>query len=46
MRHRIAHLIGSFIGDGATRGLFLESPDNFSGPKSQSSNCNLLSLKS
>ena len=29
-----------------TRGLFLESPNNFSGPKSYSSNCNLLRLKS
>ena len=29
-----------------SRGLFLESrPENFSGPKSQSSNCNLLILK-
>ena len=29
-----------------TRGLFLESPVNFSGPKRQLANCNLLALKS
>jgi len=28
------------------RDLFLESPGNFSGPKSQLPNCNLLALKS
>ena len=35
-----------FQREGESRGLFLESPENFSGPKSQSSNCNLLILKS
>ena len=29
-----------------SRGLFLKSPENFSGPKSQLSNLNLLGLKS
>ena len=31
---------------GQSWGLFLESPENFSGPKSQLSNCNALVLKS
>ena len=30
---------------GPSRGLFLESPENFSGPKSQLSHCNPLVLK-
>ena len=31
---------------GLSKGLFLESPENFSGPKNHWSNCNTLALKS